>query len=58
MTDVDTQRSGQDEPDLDHDEAAVPASAVRPDVTSGEYIRGYLSRLRAGETGLLPVIVG
>ncbi|HET7385190.1 MAG TPA: ABC transporter permease [Nocardioidaceae bacterium] len=59
MTSVDEQRPEQEDPEsTGTEDSAVPESAVRPDVTSGEYVRGYLDRLRAGDTGLLPVVVG
>lgn len=48
----------QDESERDRADGAVPGSATRPNVSAGEYFRGYLVRVRAGEVGLLPVIVG
>ncbi len=49
----------QEEPDQEAAESAAPLDgATTPDVSAGEYLRGYLTRLRAGDTGLLPVVLG
>lgn len=49
----------KDEPQSDPAaDGVVPASAVRPDVSAREYLGDYAARLRAGDTGLLPVLVG
>ncbi|HET7303092.1 MAG TPA: ABC transporter permease [Segeticoccus sp.] len=45
-------------PDPDADIEEIATSELAVDVTAGEYFRGYLARLRGGDTGLLPVIIG
>ena len=39
--------------------AAVPAAEAQPDgATFGSYVERYFARLRGGELGVLPAIVG
>jgi D-xylose transport system permease protein len=48
----------QQEPDSPATPEDVPDVSGVPDVGAGQYMRGYLARLRAGDTGLLPVVLG
>jgi D-xylose transport system permease protein len=48
-------------PDIQAEEAATAASAVAPELAAGslgEYARIWIKRIRSGESGALPVILG
>jgi D-xylose transport system permease protein len=53
--------TGQEEGESASSEAAIDVAVVAPEVLAGslgEYLRAYWRRIKAGESGALPIIVG